>query len=87
MRYGMCNLRGRRMSKSKAAAGLEVPRTAWTPREVAVSLNVDYEAVLEWIHAGELDHFKVGTHFRVPHTALLAFIDKRVDETKQQLAS
>lgn len=44
----------------------KVPRTAWSPRELAESLGVHYETVLDAIHTGTIAAVKFGRTYRVP---------------------
>lgn len=52
------------------AAAVEV--AALTPIEVAVAMRVHYNTALRLIKSGQIPHFKIGNHYRVPPDALRA---------------
>lgn len=53
------------------------PRTAYTVREVATSLQVSAKQVYALCRAGRLRHRRVGKHIRIPVAALAEFNDGR----------
>lgn len=48
----------------------DLPRRAWSPREVAAQLSLPYETVLSMIHSGQLGAFKAGRYYRIPDREL-----------------
>lgn len=47
-----------------------------TPQETAEILRVKYHRVLDLIHLGELQAYKIGGQFRIPEYAIHEFLDK-----------
>jgi len=47
-----------------------LPRLAFRPREVAESLGMSYDRVLELIHEGRLRAKKEGQHYVIPRAAI-----------------
>jgi excisionase family DNA binding protein len=71
---------------NQSAAALGVPRTAWTPAELAASLGVEYETVLRWIHSGRVAAIQVGNQYRVPESERLRLEQEARDEAAQRRA-
>lgn len=57
------------LTDEEAAA---VEPAALTPAEVAAAMRVHYNTALRLIKSGEIPHFKIGNHYRVPPDALRA---------------
>lgn len=49
----------------KPATVVDVPRLAWSPREIAASTGLSYHLVLKEIRAKRMKAFKVGHQLRV----------------------
>lgn len=57
------------------------PRTAYSVPEVAESLNLPVWQVRRMVADGEIAHFRVGKHVRIPTTELEAAIERLVAST------
>lgn len=75
----------RRMNQSAEALG--VPRTAWKPAELAASMGVEYETVLDWIHSGRIAAIKVGNQYRIPESERLRLENEAKAEAEQRRAA
>lgn len=62
----------------------DVPRTAWTPLELATSMGVGYQTVLSWIHDGTLGAIRVGVQYRIPESERLRMEEKAVSESVER---
>lgn len=70
--------------RNRPAAELGVPRKAWRVAEFAASLDIDYDAALDLIHAGKVRVFKVGQSYRISDEAMKQYI---ADAEAEQAAS
>lgn len=66
--------------KTDTATGTEndttqLPRLAWSPREVAEQFGLPYETVLDAIHAGTIPALRIGRHYRVPAADLTRMLN------------
>lgn len=75
----------RRMNQSAEALG--VPRTAWTPAELAASLGIEYQTVLRWIHSGHVAAIPVGDRYRIPESERLRLEKEAHDEAARRRAA
>ena len=76
----------RRMSQSAEALG--VPRTAWTPRELADSMGIkDVVTVRNWINEGRIAAIRVGQTYRIPESERLRLENEAKAEAEQKRAS
>jgi excisionase family DNA binding protein len=69
--------------RTKFAVMADVPRIAWTVREFAASIGVNYETALAMVHDATVGHFKVGCEYRIPHDEVV----RLVDEARKQAAA
>lgn len=70
---------------NQSADGSGVPRTAWTPRELAESLGVkDVVTVRNWIHEGRIAAIRVGKTYRIPESERLRLEQEARDEAAQR---
>ena len=52
-----------------------------TPHEVAVMLNLSYEAALSFIKYSGIDYIKIGRQYRVSEAKLTAFVNRKGQHT------
>lgn len=50
----------------------------YTPKEIADILKFNYRKVLDMIHLGEIDAFKIGKDYRISENQLQMFLNDRV---------
>jgi excisionase family DNA binding protein len=53
-------------SRAKGTINAAVPRLAWTVREFAAAIGINYQTALRMIHSGQVGHFKAGGEYRIP---------------------
>ena len=76
----------KRLNQSADASG--VPRTAWTPAELAESMGIkDVNTVRHWIHTGRVAAIKVGDTYRIPESERLRLEKEALDEAAQRRAA
>lgn len=63
-------------ARRKATPTDPLPRTFYTPREVAASIGLSYETVLGLVKTGEIPSIRPGHQYLIPATAL-AELQKR----------
>lgn len=65
-----------------------VPRTAWTPAELAESMGIkDPNTVRRWIHTGRVAAIKVGDTYRIPESERLRLEQEAHAEAEQKRAA
>lgn len=57
-------------SRAKGNITADVPRLAWTVREFAAAIGVNYQTALRMIHDGQVGHFKAGGEYRIPQAEI-----------------
>jgi excisionase family DNA binding protein len=57
-------------SRAKGNITANVPRIAWSVREFAAAIGVNYQTGLAMIHSGEVGHFKAGGEYRIPQAEI-----------------
>lgn len=57
-------------SRAKGNIQADVPRIAWTVREFAAAIGVNYQTALAMVHDGTVGHFKAGGEYRIPHSEI-----------------
>lgn len=62
--------------RTKSAVVPGVERIAWTVRELAASIGVNYETGLAMVHDGTVGHFMVGCEYRIPHDEIQRLMDE-----------
>ncbi|HET9142450.1 helix-turn-helix domain-containing protein [Actinophytocola sp.] len=70
----------RASNRAKGNIQADVPRLAWTVREFAAAIGVNYQTALRMVHQGKVGHFKAGGEFRIPHKE----IERLLAEASQQ---
>lgn len=68
---------------------VDVPRTAWTPRELADAMGIkDVVTVRNWIHEGRVAAIRVGKQYRIPESERLRLeAEARAEAEQRQAAS
>lgn len=62
-----------------------VPRTAWTPRELAQAMGIkDVVTVRNWIHEGRIAAIRVGQTYRIPESERLRLEQEAQAEAEQK---
>lgn len=61
------------MAAYKAEGKPDVPRTAWTVRELAASMHCDEDQVYAWIREGRLRVMPVGRTYRISEEERVRF--------------
>lgn len=56
----------------------EIPRKAWTIREVAFSLGLPERSVRTLIRSGALGHVMAGKHYLVPDAELTRYLERGI---------
>jgi excisionase family DNA binding protein len=56
--------------RAKGNITADVPRLAWTVREFAAAIGVNYQTALRMVHNGQVGHFKAGGEYRIPNQDL-----------------
>jgi excisionase family DNA binding protein len=56
--------------RAKGNITADVPRLAWTVREFAAAIGVNYQTALHMVHSGQVGHFKAGGEYRIPNQEL-----------------
>jgi excisionase family DNA binding protein len=56
--------------RAKGNITADVPRLAWTVREFAAAIGVNYQTALRMVHSGQVGHFKAGGEYRIPNQEL-----------------
>jgi excisionase family DNA binding protein len=57
-------------NRAKGNIKADVPRIAWTVREFAAAINVNYQTALAMIHTGQVGHFRAGGEYRIPNSEI-----------------
>jgi len=70
-------------SRAKGNINADVPRLAWTVREFASAIGVNYQTALRMIHSGQVGHFKAGGEYRIPNVE----VERLVAEASRAAAS
>lgn len=56
--------------RAKGNITADVPRLAWTVREFAAAIGVNYQTALRMVHSGQVGHFKAGGEYRIPNVEI-----------------
>lgn len=70
-------------NRAKGNIKADVPRLAWTVREFAAAINVNYQTALAMIHTGQVGHFKAGGEYRIPHAEVERLLADASQHAKQ----
>ena len=52
----------------------------FTPQEIATVLKINYRKVLDLIHMGELQAYRVGNSLRISEESLIQFLDNFIEK-------
>ena len=55
-------------NRAKGNIDADVPRLAWSVREFAAAMGINYQTALGMIHDGTLGYFKAGAEYRIPNS-------------------
>ena len=72
------------MTESVDIADPTVLRRAWSPREIAGQLGVQYRSVLSLIRSGELGALRVGQHYIVPDVELERYLHSARSDAQER---
>jgi excisionase family DNA binding protein len=67
-------------NRAKGNIAADVPRLAWTVREFAAAIGVNYQTALRMIHSGQVGHFKAGGEYRIPDQEIQRLLAAAHDE-------
>ena len=52
----------------------------FTPQEIAIVLKINYRKVLDLIHIGELQAYRVGNSLRISEESLIQYLDNFIEK-------
>ena len=52
----------------------------FTPQEIATVLKINYRKVLDLIHMGELQAYRVGNSLRISEESLIQYLDNFIEK-------
>ena len=52
----------------------------FTPQEIATVLKINYRKVLDLIHIGKLQAYRVGNSLRISEESLIQFLDNFIEK-------
>jgi len=52
----------------------------FTPQEIATVLKINYRKVLDLIHIGELQAYRVGNSLRISEESLIQYLDNFIEK-------
>ncbi len=54
---------------------------AFSPKDVAIMLNIPLSTITKMCRDRELEAFKIGRHYRIKRKDIFKYIEKKIDES------